>query len=109
MKAASGRPAEVLLVFFDKERLSDYLHLAARLRAAGVAVELFPEAKKVGQQLKYADRRGFRAAIIAGSRDYDQGIVQVKDLESGQQQEVAIDESASQIVAAVKAITHSTR
>ena len=38
------------------------------LRAAGIGVEVFPDPKKLGQQLKYADRRGFRIALIAGGR-----------------------------------------
>ena len=97
-------PADVLLVYFDAERLSDYLHLAAKLRAAGIAVELYPDAKKLGQQLKYAEGRGFKAAIIAGSRDYDQGVVQIKDLAQRRQSEVAIDENASQIVGAIREI-----
>jgi len=98
----ASTPADVLLVYFDRERLADYLRLAANLRAAGVAVEFYPEAKKIGQQLKYADRRGFRAAIIAGARDYEQGVVQLKDLAAGTQQEVAMDENAGEIVTAIR-------
>ena len=60
-------PAPVLIAYFDKNRLHDYLKLAASLRRAGIAVELFPEPKKLGQQLKYADRRGFRVALIAAT------------------------------------------
>ena len=53
-------PAPVLIAFFDKDRLDNYLRLAATLREAGIGVEVFPEPKKLGQQLQYADRRGFR-------------------------------------------------
>ena len=59
-------PAPVLIAFFDKDRLDDYLRLASELRSAGIGVEVFPEPKKLGQQLAYADRRGFRVALIAG-------------------------------------------
>ena len=52
-------PAEIFIPYFDAARLHDYLRLAAQLRAAGFGVEVFPEPKKLGQQLKYADRRGF--------------------------------------------------
>jgi histidyl-tRNA synthetase len=77
-------PAPVLIAFFDKERLDDYLRMAAAIRAAGIGVEVFPEPKKLGQQLAYADRRGFRVAIIAGQREFDAGTCQLKDLGSGQ-------------------------
>ena len=63
-------PAPVFIPFFDKDRLHDYLRLAAALRAAGIGVEVFPEPKKLGQQLKYADRRGFRVALIAGGNEF---------------------------------------
>ena len=63
-------PAPVFIPYFDKDRLHDYLRLAAALRAAGIGVEVFPDPKKLGQQLKYADRRGFRIALIAGGNEF---------------------------------------
>jgi len=97
-------PAPVFIAYFDPERLSDYLRLAAALRAAGIGVEVFPEPKKLGQQLKYADRRGFRVAIIAGSNEFQAGTCQIKDLASGGQQNVALDPDAASLVAAVKKV-----
>ncbi len=63
-------PAPVFIPYFDKDRLHDYLRLAAALRSAGIGVEVFPDPKKLGQQLKYADRRGFRVALIAGGNEF---------------------------------------
>jgi histidyl-tRNA synthetase len=95
-------PAPVFIPFFDKDRLHDYLRLAAALRAAGIGVEVFPEAKKLGQQLKYADRRGFRVALIAGGNEFAAGVCQVKDLQTGAKQDVPLEPDATGIVAAVK-------
>jgi histidyl-tRNA synthetase len=97
-------PAPVLIPFFDKDRLHDYLQLAAALRAAGIGVEVFPEPKKLGQQLKYADRRGFRVALIAGGNEFQSGVCQVKDLQTGEKQDVPLANNAAEIVAAVKRI-----
>jgi histidyl-tRNA synthetase len=97
-------PAPVLIVFFDKNRLHDYLRLAASIRAAGIGVELFPEPKKMGQQLKYADRRGFRVALIAGENEFAAGVCQVKDLQKAQQRNVPLEPDAASIVAAVREI-----
>lgn len=83
-------PAPVLVCWFDKERLDDYLQLAAQVRAAGIGCELFPEPKKLGQQLQYADKRGFRFALIAGERELSAGIVQIKDLQTGQASETPL-------------------
>ncbi|MCG2685258.1 MAG: histidine--tRNA ligase [Planctomycetales bacterium] len=97
-------PAPVFIPFFDKDRLHDYLRLAAALRAAGIGVELFPDPKRLGQQLKYADRRGFRVALIAGGDEFGKGVCQVKDLRTGEKQDVPLTADAADIIAAVKRI-----
>ena len=78
--SAVETPAEVFLVYFDGAHLADYLRIAAALRAAGVAVEFFPEPKKLGQQLKLAAKRGFPAALVIGSDEFAKGTAQLKEL-----------------------------
>jgi histidyl-tRNA synthetase len=78
--SAVETPAEVFLVYFDAAHLADNLRIAAALRAAGVAVEFFPEPKKLGQQLKLAARRGFPAALVIGSDEFAKGTAQLKEL-----------------------------
>lgn len=73
-------PAEVFLVHFDEAHLVDYLRIAAALRRAGMAVEFFPEAKRVGQQLKLAAKRGFPTALVIGSDEFAAGTAQFKNL-----------------------------
>ena len=73
-------PAEVLVVQFDAARLGDYQRVARLLRAAAVSVEVYPDAKKIGQQLSYAESRGFKVAVIAGPAEFDQGVWKVKNL-----------------------------
>ncbi len=73
-------PAQVLVVNFDAARLGDYQRIARSLRAAGVNVEVYPDAKKVGQQLAYAEKRGFKLAVIAGDREFAAGVWNVKNL-----------------------------
>jgi histidyl-tRNA synthetase len=73
-------PAEIFLVHFDEAHLADYLRIAASLRAGGMSVEFFPEAKRVGQQLKTAAKKGFRVALLIGSDEFAAGTAQVKDL-----------------------------
>jgi histidyl-tRNA synthetase len=87
--SAVETPADVLLVFFDEAHLADYLRIAAALRAAGVAVELFPEPKRVGQQLKHAAKKGFPAALIIGGDEFAAGTAQLKNLAT--QQSMTID------------------
>jgi len=100
-------PAAVLVTYFDRDRLGDYLRLASRVRAAGVGVEVFPDAKKLKQQLKYADQRGFRVALIAGSREFDANTCQVKDLQTGQSEECSLADDGKSVIEAIGRIIAS--
>jgi histidyl-tRNA synthetase len=98
-------PAPVLICMFDAARRNDYLKLAAQLRAAGIGVEVYPEAKKLGKQLQYADKQGFRAALIAGENEFAAGQIQVKNLAAQTSATFPYNGGdASQLVAAISAL-----
>jgi histidyl-tRNA synthetase len=94
----TATPAPVLVVQFDSTRYGDYQRLARALRAAGIGAEVYPEAKKLGQQLQYAERRGFRVAVIAGPDEFAKGVWKVKDL--AKREETAVPET--EVVGAVQ-------
>jgi histidyl-tRNA synthetase len=87
-----GATAAVFIPLFVADRSKDYLGLAERLRAGGLSVELYPEARKLGAQMKYADKRGHRLAVIIGETEWAAGTAQIKVLDSGESQEVPLDE-----------------
>lgn len=82
--------ADIFIVFFSQGRIGDYLQVAETLRRSGLSVEVYPDARKLGAQLKYADRRGHRLAIVIGDTEWDMGTAQVKELETGVSSEVPI-------------------
>ncbi len=94
-----GATADVFIPLFARDRLNDYVALAEELRRTGISVELYPEERKLGAQLKYADRRGHRFAIIVGDSEWDAGTAQIKALDTGASQEVAYVDLAAQCVA----------
>lgn len=94
-------PADILIPFFDKQRLHDYLRLAALLRRHGYAVEVYPDPKKLGQQLKYADQRGFRFALIAGGDEFSANTVQLKNLQSKQSVTCSLENDGEALFAAL--------
>ncbi len=104
MIAPVRTPAPVLVVYFDADRLHDYLQLAKIVRAAGIGAELYPEAKKVGVQLKYADQRGFQVALVAGSNELDAGTCQVKNLADKSSSEIPWRDNPQQLIEAIKQI-----
>ena len=107
--AKTRTTAEVLIPYFDRDRLGDYLRIAAQLRAAGLLVEVFPDPKKLGQQLKYADRRGHRIALIAGAREFDAGECQLKDLATGESRTVPMKDEMAHVIAQVHRVLQTKR
>jgi histidyl-tRNA synthetase len=97
-------PAEIFIPYFDAARLHDYLHVAAKLRAAGFGVEVFPEPKKLGQQLKYADRRGFKVALVAGENEFAAGNIQIKNLATTTSETVPLTDGLVEVIGAIKRI-----
>ncbi|MCH2202128.1 MAG: histidine--tRNA ligase [Fuerstiella sp.] len=91
MTARASTPADVLITMFSRGHLVDYQQAARMLRQRGIGAEVYPEARNIGRQLKYADRRGFAVVLIAGTDELAAGTWQVKVLESGNQQEVSSD------------------
>src|SRR5205085_11896743 len=93
----TATPAPVLMVQFGADRLGDYQKMARTLRAAGIGVEIYPEAKKVGQQLQYAERRGFKAALIAGPDEFAKGVWKIKDLAKREETTVPVADAVAEI------------
>jgi histidyl-tRNA synthetase len=72
----------VVVTVFDRDRVADYQKMVAALRGANIRAELYLGNPKhaLGQQMKYADRRGSPCAIIQGSDEKARGEVLIKDL-----------------------------
>ncbi len=73
-------PAQVLILNLDSKYLGEYQKLAMMLRDAGMTAEVYPDAKKLGTQFQYTEKRGHRAGIIAGGQEIESGTIKVKDL-----------------------------
>ncbi|MBX3438743.1 MAG: histidine--tRNA ligase family protein, partial [Planctomycetaceae bacterium] len=96
---AAATPADVLVVLFDESRAGDYFRVARQLRAAGIATEVYSQFRPLKKQLQYADRKGFRFALIAGPDEFARDDWQLKDLRSGDQLQV-VTADLSQIILA---------
>jgi histidyl-tRNA synthetase len=87
--AGARHGPDVLVTLMDDDGAPDALRLAQRLRAEGFATDVYAGSGRLGKQLKYADRRGVRIAVIRGADERAAGTVAVKDLASGDQTTVA--------------------
>jgi histidyl-tRNA synthetase len=81
--------ADVLVAQWNADAAGETLALARELRAAGLRVDVYPEADKLGKQFKYASDRGVSFVAVIGDDERAAGQVTVKDLRSGAQERVA--------------------
>ncbi|BBX22342.1 histidine--tRNA ligase [Mycolicibacter terrae] len=72
--------------------------LAGQLRAAGVRVDLAYGDRGLKGAMRAADRSGAVVALVAGDRDLEAGTVGVKNLSTGEQVEVPIDDVVAQVL-----------
>ncbi|MFA5539476.1 MAG: histidine--tRNA ligase, partial [Gemmobacter sp.] len=80
-RVAADATGPVVVTVMERDRIADYMAMAAELRAAGIRAEVYHgNPKNFGNQLKYADKRGAPAAVIMGGDEAAKGVVQVKDL-----------------------------
>ncbi|MCO4846878.1 MAG: histidine--tRNA ligase [Yoonia sp.] len=76
----------VIVTVMDRDQMGYYQTLVAELRHAGIRAEVYlGNPKNFGNQLKYADNRDSPVAVIAGSDEMANGVVQIKDLILGAQ------------------------
>jgi histidyl-tRNA synthetase len=87
-EALVSSPADIMVSIWNEESLPDSVGLATELRAAGLRVDLYPEADKIGKQFKYASTRGIPFVAIAGDEERARGEVSIKDMRSGTQRSV---------------------
>jgi len=73
-------PADVMVAVFDAADMVHAMRIAAGLRGAGLRVLVYPDADKIGKQIKYADSRGIPVVAILGSDEIANGTLTVKYL-----------------------------
>jgi histidyl-tRNA synthetase len=88
---------DVFLAFISQNDLPPVLSLAHQLRDAGLRVEYALSPQAVGKQLKLADARGARLALVLGPDERDRGEIVLKDLRSGSQETVPLNTSVERI------------
>lgn len=86
-------PAKVLIVLFSEEGTPDALRLAARLRQAGVSTVVYPEAAKLKKQFQFANALKIPFTAVIGEKEAENGTLNLKDMESGEQQELTVEEA----------------
>jgi histidyl-tRNA synthetase len=93
----------VLITRFDGEDVVGLLAMAAAIRRAGIGVEVYPDADRIGRQLRYADRRRHRMVVIVGPDERAAGTVTLRDMASGEERSVTAADAVDQIERSLRA------
>ncbi len=88
----SAEKVKVVLAHFDAESGLKSMAILKQLRAHGIKAELYPEAKKLKNQIEYADRKGVEYFLMAGSEEFKQNTFSLKNLKDGSQNTLTIEE-----------------
>jgi histidyl-tRNA synthetase len=88
-QAAAAAACQVFGVALGDEAHADVLTLVTALRRAGVRADMAFGSRGLKGAMKAADRSGARFAVLIGAEERKAATVRVKDLESGDQQDVA--------------------
>ncbi|HYJ12435.1 MAG TPA: histidine--tRNA ligase [Thermomicrobiales bacterium] len=89
--------ADVMVATFPTT-LRENARIATALRAAGISTDLsLLTTRSLGDQMKYGARRGIPWAIVAGSEDLQRDVAQVRNLATGEQQEIPLDDVADEV------------
>jgi histidyl-tRNA synthetase len=95
-------PADVMVAIWNEESIAESIRLAQELRAAGLRVDLYPEADKLGKQFKYAASLGVPFVAVLGEEESAQGQVALKDMRTGEQQAVTRKELPATVMSLLK-------
>jgi len=88
----------VLFVNFGKKEEEYCLPLLENLRKAGIPSELYPSDEKMKKQMNYANRKGIKYVILAGESEIAEGVVTLKNMESGEQFKVEVNQLTEYIL-----------
>ncbi len=84
---------QVLVSLFDTSCVEAALQTAQALRAAGIAVEVYPALDALGKQLKLADQKAIPYVVVIGPEEVASGMVKLKNMSDGSQKEVTLEQT----------------
>lgn len=94
---ANSNNQSVLICHFDQETQEFGVRVAQKLRQSEISVLVYPDKKRINKQLDFANSKSFSHAIVIGQDEMESGILTLKDLFSGDQMKLSIEDCISQL------------
>lgn len=93
----AGSIAKCIVIPMGEEDMGTAVSVAAGLRGQGIPTDVYYQQKGMKQKMKYAARLGIPYAAIIGESERLAGTVMLKNMETGEQEAVAIADIAAKI------------
>jgi histidyl-tRNA synthetase len=94
-KIKTTRP--VVICVFDKSKNKEYVGILNKLRMSNISSEIYPGEGKLKKQMEYANKIGSPAVILYGDDEIKSEKATLKNLESGKESLVKIEDLANEI------------
>ena len=90
--AETNSGARILFINFGANEAAHCLRLAAAIRKAGISAEVYPDSVKMKKQMSYANAHKVPFVALVGESEMAEGKVALKNMETGEQQNLSLDE-----------------
>jgi histidyl-tRNA synthetase len=87
-----GAGTSLLFVNFGAAEEKYSLQVLQKVRQAGIPAEIYPDQVKLKKQLAYANARNIPFVALVGASEMEQGKLTLKNMQSGGQQELTLEE-----------------
>ena len=84
--------AQILFINFGTAEAAYCLKIASQLRQAGIRTEIYPDSVKMKKQMSYANAISVPFVALVGESEMESGLISVKDMASGEQKQIALDD-----------------
>jgi histidyl-tRNA synthetase len=89
---------QVLICCFDKEFENYGFQLVNQLRKQEIRAELYPPGAKIKKQLDYANNKNIQFTLMIGSEEMQSGLLALKNMQTGEQQKLSVDEILEKLI-----------
>ena len=93
----SADATRLLFVNFGEAEAAYVLPILAKVREAGIRAEIYPDSAKMKKQMSYANNKAVPFVAIVGETEMNEGKVTLKNMTTGEQALVTVDELVSAV------------
>lgn len=88
---------DLLFINFGDEEAAYCMSQVKKMREAGISCELYPKSAKMNKQMKYANDRGVKFVALVGKNEMEQGVLRIKNMDTGEQEDIKPDALANHL------------